>query len=214
MTLLQVQPLLDTWQPASWEEFVCLADDPKSDKLKCYYFNGQMRFEPKSTGVDHSSDHCLISFAVSLFIVYQKIVATGLHTCSYRRLGFYEFQPDISYHIGENVDLIHRCTGVVNLEQYTQPDLVIEISDTSLSDDLGIKRLQYEELRISEYWIVNVQAMKIVAFTIAPDGATQRIQESRVLPGLRLEILEQALVRSRQETQSATNAWVMQQFQR
>lgn len=55
--------------------------------------------------------------------------------------------------------------------------------------------------------------MQIVAFTIAPDGTTQRIQESRVLPGLRLEILELALVRSREESQSATNSWLMQQFQ-
>ena len=60
---------------------------------------------------------------------------------------------------------------------------------------------------------MNVQAMQIVAFTIAPDGTTQRIQESRVLPGLRLEILELALVRSREESQSATNSWLMQQFQ-
>jgi hypothetical protein len=33
-----------------------------------------------------------------------------------------------------------------------------------------------------------------------------------VLPGLKLEILEQALQRSHQENQSATNAWLMEQF--
>jgi Uma2 family endonuclease len=90
--------------------------------------------------------------------------------------------------------------------------LVIEISDTSLADDLGTKRLQYEDLRISEYWIVNVQAMQILAFAVAPDGSVRRVQESQVLVGLRLEILEQALRRSRQESQSATNAWLMEQF--
>jgi Uma2 family endonuclease len=83
----------------------------------------------------------------------------------------------------------------------------------SLTDDLGTKRLQYGDLRIPEYWIVNVQAMQIFAFTIAPDGTTQQIQESRVLAGLRLAILEEALERSRGESQSATNAWLMQQFQ-
>jgi Uma2 family endonuclease len=90
--------------------------------------------------------------------------------------------------------------------------LAIEISDTSLGDDLGAKRLQYEELGIPEYWIVNVQQQEIVAFAIAPDGSSRRIRESQVLPGLRLEILEQALVRSRQENQSATTAWLMEQF--
>ena len=101
----------------------------------------------------------------------------------------------------------------MNLDEYPIPSLVIEVSDTSLLDDLGMKRLQYEDLRIPEYWIVNVKAMQIVAFSIAPDGNIRRIQESLVLPGLRLEVLEQALQRSRQETQSKTTAWLMQQFQ-
>jgi Uma2 family endonuclease len=78
---------------------------------------------------------------------------------------------------------------------------------------LGAKRLQYEDLGIPEYWIVNVQAMQILAFAIATDGTIRRLRESQVLPGLNLEILEQALQRSRQENQSATTAWLMQQFQ-
>lgn len=214
MTLLQVQPLLDTWQPASWEEFVRLADDPQSDKRKCYYYDGKMRFEAMSTGADHSKDHVLIMFALSFFAVTQGIQANGHDGCSYRKTGMDEFQPDISYYVGEATEAIPWGTRVVNLDQYPIPDLVIEISDTSLADDLGTKRLQYEDLRIPEYWIVNVQAMQILGFAISADGTTQRIQESRVFQGLRLAILDEALVRSRGESQSATNAWLMQQFQR
>ncbi|MCP2732412.1 Uma2 family endonuclease, partial [Symplocastrum sp. BBK-W-15] len=69
-----------------------------------------------------------------------------------------------------------------------------------------------EDLGIPEYWIVNVQARQILAFAIATDGSIRRIQESQMLPGLRLAILEQALGRSRQENQSATTAWLIQQF--
>jgi Uma2 family endonuclease len=213
MTLLQVQPILDTWQPASWEEFVRLADDPQSDKLKCYYYDGKMRFEAIATSVDHARDHVLILFALSLFAVSQGVQANGYNRCSYRQVGSNEFQPDISYYVGEATDSISGGARVANPDQCPAPNLVIEISDTSLSDDLGTKRLQYEDLRIPEYWIVNVQAMQVLAFAIAPDGTTQRIQESRVFPGLRLEVLEQALVRSRGESQSATSAWLMQQFQ-
>jgi Uma2 family endonuclease len=212
MTLLQVQPLLNTWQPATWEEFVQIADDPQSDKLKCYYSDGRMRFEPMSTGADHSKDHSLILFALSFFVAHQGISATGHDACSYRKPGVDEFQPDISYYVGETADAIPWGTRVVNLDQYPIPSLVIEISDTSLSDDLGAKRLQYEELGIPEYWIVNVQAMQILAFATEASGSIRRIRESQVLPGLQLEILEQALQRSRGESQSATNAWVMQQF--
>ncbi|HBE19906.1 MAG TPA: hypothetical protein DEG17_24295 [Cyanobacteria bacterium UBA11149] len=213
MTLLQVQPLLDTWQPASWEEFVCLADNPASAKLKSYYYNGRMRFEPMSTGSDHSKDHMTLILSVGLFTTFQGIPINGHDGCSYRKRGFDEFQPDISYYIGEAADAIPWGTRVIDLDQYPLPNLVIEISDTSLSDDLGEKRLQYEDLRIPEYWIVNVQARQIIAFAIATDGSIRRIQESQVLPGLRLAILEQAIGRSRQENQSATTAWLMQQFQ-
>jgi Uma2 family endonuclease len=217
-TLLQLQPLpetgeLETWRSATWEEFVAIADAPTSAKLKSYYYKGEMRFEPMSTGSDHSKDHTLMMFALSFFVATQGLPITTKDGCSYRKAGFDEFQPDISCYVGAIADAIPWGTRVVNLDQYPSPSLVIEVSDTSLSDDLGTKRLQYEDLRIPEYWIVNVQKHQILAFAIDPDGSTRRIQASGVIPGLQLTILAQALERSRQENQSATNAWLMQQLQ-
>ena len=217
-TLLQLQPLqdtwpLETWHPASWETFVNIADAESSAKLKSYYYDGRMRFEPMSTGSDHSNDNTLILVALAFFAACQGIPLTTKDSCSYRKTGFDEFQPDVSCYVGETTDAIHWGTRVVNLDEYPIPSLVIEVSDASLLDDLGMKRLQYEDLGIPEYWIVNVKAMQIVAFSIASDGTIRRIQESLVLQELRLEVLEQALQRSRQETQSKTTAWLMQQFQ-
>lgn len=212
MNLLQTQTPLNTWLTATWEEFVNIADDPASAKLKGYYYIGRMRFEPMSTGSDHSNDHALIIVAISFFAAHNRIPMTAKDGCSYRKVGFDEFQPDASYYIGDNADAIPWGTRVIDLEQYPFPNLVIEVSDTSLADDLGEKRLQYEDMGIPEYWIVNVQTMQILAFAIAPDSTIRRIRESQVLPGLKLEILEQALQRSRQENQSATTAWLIDQF--
>jgi Uma2 family endonuclease len=212
MTLLQAPTILDSWQPASWEDFIKIADDPSSAKLKGYYYQGNMRFEPISTGSDHSQDHTIIILGVGLFASLQGIAINGHDGCSYRKRRFDEFQPDISYYIGEAVEVIPWGTRVIDLDQYPLPNLVIEISDASLKDDLGAKRLQYEDLGIAEYWIVNVQTRQIVAFTIAPDGGIHRVRESHVLPGLHLEILEQALQFSCQENQSVTTAWLIKQF--
>jgi Uma2 family endonuclease len=212
-TLPPTQAPLNTWLPAKWDEFVKIADAPDSAKLKNYFYQGLMRFEPMSTGSDHSNDHALIIFAISFFAAHRRLPMTAKDGCSYRKVGRDEFQPDASYYIGENADAIPWGTRVIDLEQYPLPDLVIEISDTSLPDDLGAKRLQYEDLGIPEYWIVNVQSMQILAFAMAADGSIRRLRESQVLPSLNLEILEQALQRSRQENQSATTAWLMQQFQ-
>jgi Uma2 family endonuclease len=212
MNLLQTQTPLNTWLPATWEEFVTLADDPACAKLKGYYYFGNMRFEPMSTGSDHSKAHTIMILSIGLYATLQGIPINGHDCCSYRKVGVDEFQPDASYYVSDNADAIPWGTRVINLEQYPLPDLVIEVSDTSLADDLGAKRFQYEGLGISEYWIVNVQAMRILAFAIAADGTIRHIRESQVLAGLKLEILEQALQRSRQENQSAITAWLMEQF--
>ncbi len=212
MPLLQTKTPLNKWITAAWQEFANIADAPDSSKLKSYYYNGRMRFEPMSTGSDHSKDHMTIIMSVGLFASLQGIPVNGHNDCSYRKRGYTEFQPDASYYVGANADVIPWGTRIIDLDQYPLPDLVIEISDTSFPDDLGTKRLQYEDLGISEYWIVNVQTMQIFAFTHGQDGSIRRIRESLVLTGLKLEILEQALQRSRQENQSTITAWLMEQL--
>lgn len=204
---------LNTWISAPWTEFVEICDAPDSAKCKSYYYKQQMRFEDISTGSDHAKVHMTVIMSVGLFASIQGIPLNGHDCCSYRQSGKTEFQPDVSYYIGDNADAIAWGTRIIDLEQYPLPDLVIEISDTTFNDDLGTKRLQYEELGIKEYWIVNVQTMKIYVFAIAPDGSSHHIRQSLVLSGLKLETLEQALERSRQANQSTVTAWLMQQFQ-
>lgn len=84
--------------------------------------------------------------------------------------------------------------------------------DRSLADDLGRKRLMYEQLNIAEYWVVDVQGEQVIAFAIA-NGGSRRMQESQVLPGLAISLLEEALQRSRQTDQSQVVAWLLAQFQ-
>jgi len=211
MTVSLTQPPLNTWQKANWDEFVQIADDPKNSKLKGYYYQGHCRLEPMSTGSDHSKDHMTISVLVGLFAALRGLAMNGYDACSYRQSGHHEFQPDISVYVGENANRIPWGTRVVDLNTHPLPDLVIEISDTSLADDLGAKRLQYEDLGIPEYWIVAVETQQIFGFSISPDGSSRRLRTSQVLPGLALNLLEQALQRSRTEHQAAVAAWFMEQ---
>ncbi|WP_373529809.1 Uma2 family endonuclease [Nostoc sp.] len=103
-------------------------------------------------------------------------------------------------------------TGIVKLDRYPAPDLVIEIAKTSLLDDLGTKRSLYEELGVAEYWVVDVQNAQIIAYAIVDQGS-RRIRESQVLPGLAMSILEEALRRSREMSQSEVGTWLLSQFQ-
>ncbi|APB34693.1 Uncharacterized protein conserved in cyanobacteria [Gloeomargarita lithophora Alchichica-D10] len=213
MTTSLTQTPLNTWQKADWSEFVQIADDPKNSKLKGYYYQGHLRLEPMSTGSDHSQDHALILFMLTFWVGQRQILATVKDACSYRQPGRNELQPDISVYVGDQANSIPWGTRVVDLDSYPLPDLVIEISDTSLADDLGAKRLQYEDLGIAEYWIVAVETQHIFGFSISPDGTSRRIRTSQVLPGLALNLLEQALQRSRTANQAAVTAWFMGQIQ-
>jgi Uma2 family endonuclease len=48
---------------------------------------------------------------------------------------------------------------------------VIEISKSTLADDLGNKRLLYEDLGVSEYWVVDVQNSQVIAFKVNDRGS-------------------------------------------
>lgn len=212
MSELQTKLPTETWVVATWDEYIQAIEDPSYEKAKGYYHNGKLRIEMSPVGSDHASDHTVIIFAVNLFATIKGIPLNGRDNCTYRKTGYQEAQPDVSYYINENADAVPWGTSIINLDNYPPPDLVIEIANTSLADDKGEKRLLYEELKVGEYWIVDVQNVQILAFAVA-DGGSKRITQSQVLPGLAIALLEDALRRTRQMNQGEVGAWLLAQFQ-
>jgi Uma2 family endonuclease len=211
-----IEQNLNTWVKSSWDEFVQVADNPKYQKYKFYYFNGEARVEPMSTGSDHSDDHALIIMAIGLFVAVNGLALNGKDNCSYRKVGSREFQPDISYYVGDRAQLIPWGTGIVDLDVYPAPDLVIEIANSSWADDIGKKRLMYEELGVKEYWVINVKSAEILAFAIADAESARgsyRITRSQVITGLEIAILEEALRLSRENNHGQVTSWMLTQFQ-
>jgi Uma2 family endonuclease len=200
----------NSWVSATWAEYLTNIENPALTKAKGYYHNGKYRIEMTPIGNEHSQDHSIINHAVYLYATLKNIPLTGKDNCSYRQVGLKEFQPDLSYYLGNNA--IPWGVGIVNLDEYPVPDLVIEISNTSLADDLGAKRLLYEDLGVAEYWVVDVSNVNVIAFAIEDTGS-KRIAESQVLTGLKIEILTAALQRSRNSNHTEVGSWLMQQFQ-
>ena len=212
MSATQTKILIDTWITATWDEYLQAAEDPIYEKAKFYYYNGQLRIEMTPLGNDHASDHNIINYAINLYATVKAIELNGKDNCSYRKTGVREAQPDLSYYIGETVDAVPHGTGIIHLDDYPPPTLVIEIANTSLADDRGTKRLLYEDLEVQEYWIVDVQRNQILAFAIENAGS-RRITISDALPGLEISLLEEALRRTRQTNHSRVGAWLLSQFQ-
>ena len=212
MTSLQVKPRTDSWVLATWDEYINQLNDPIYQQAKGYYYKGHMRIEMSPVSFAHGQDHIIIIFAVNLFVALKQIPATGLDTATFRKIGVRECQPDVAYYFGKNATVIPSGTGIVNLDQYPAPNLVIEIARSSLLDDLGTKRSLYEELGVNEYWVVDVQKAQLLAYSMSNQGS-QRIQASQVLPGLEVVVLEEALQRSRQTNQAEVGAWLLSRFQ-
>ncbi len=163
-------------------------------------------------GNQYSRDHAVIMGAVAFFAATKNIALNGIDNCTYDKRGYQAVQPDVSYYIGENVDVIPWGTFIVDLDIYPPPTLVIEVANTSVADDKGEKRLLDEALNVAEYWIVDVQNVEIIAFAVA-NGGSRKINQSQVLPGLAMSILEEALQRTRQTNQTQVYTWLLNQFQ-
>jgi Uma2 family endonuclease len=92
---------------------------------------------------------------------------------------------------------------------YGPPTLAIEIGGSSFKDDLGAKRLLYERLGVSEYWVVNVAEQQLIAFVVA-EGGSRQIRVSGVLPALKMSLIEEALYRSQTEDDTTLMGWLME----
>ena len=209
MSQLQKKLLTDTWVIATWDEYIEIIKQPEYDRAKCYYYNGQLRIEMAAVGPDHADDNGIIVILTNLFGIAKGIKMRLLVNCSYRKTGVREAQPDASYYIGERVQFTPRGSSIVNLDSAVAPDLAIEIADSSLVDDLGTKRMLYEELGVSEYWIVDVQKAQIIAFKIIANRGSERLTESEVLSGLKFALLEEGLRRSRETDHTEVGNWFL-----
>lgn len=203
----------DEWVAIAWNQFTQLIEQPEYQNCKAYYHNEKMRLETMPVGSDHAKEHLTLIMVIALFGIVHNLALDGRDNCTFRKVGCEEFQPDIAYYVGTHANQIPQGTRIVDLDLHPLPDLVIEVADTTIQADIGEKRLQYEELGISEYWVWNVQAGTILAFAIGQDSSSRRIRVSEALPELDLELIEAAMRRSWESNQSAVGQWLMQQWQ-
>lgn len=201
----------DTWVKASWEEFLELADNPEYEKARFYYNQGCMRVEMAAIGSHHGRQNSVIAYLVILFVTLRNLEIVQLTNTSFRKAGLREFQPDLAFYIGANLKIPPETNSPVDLNEYDPPTLVVEISATSVGDDLGRKRLIYERAGVREYWVVDANLREAIAFSIT-ERRSGEIEDSLVLPGLSLALVNETLQRSQTEYDTAIMRWLMETF--
>ncbi len=147
------------------------------------------------------------------FCAAKNIDITKYVNAGFQKAGERECQPDAAFYIGEGAKYLPPQTNSpVNIDLFGPPTLIVEIGSTSLSDDLGHKRILYERLGVQEYWVVDVQARKVTAFSVAEERSGQ-VRSSLVLPGLKMDLVEEALRRSQTENDGMIARWLMKTFE-
>lgn len=212
MSALKTSVLTNTWVSMDWSEYLNHLEAPALKKAKAYYYQGHGRFEMLPVGFGHGDNHVVATYAINLFCAVNAVPLRMVDNTTLRKAGIDDCQPDLAIWLGSNVRAIPPATGIVDLNRYPIPDMVIEIANTSLLDDLGTKRSLYEALNVSEYWIVDVKKGDVSAFEILTKGS-QRIDTSKALPGFEIATMEEALRHSRETDQAQMGAWLLQQFQ-
>ena len=204
--------VFDTWVKASWDEFIAFADEPSLEKGRFYYDHSLMRIEMSPVGPTHAHENSIVTNVIRLFATLTNIIIYEYTNCSFRKKNNAEFQPDVAFYIGSGLKIPPRNNAPVNLNEFDLPTLVVEISSTTIHDDLGRKRLLYERLGIKEYWVIDAYTAEVFAFAIA-DGRSGRITRSQVLEGLEMATVEEALQRSHtNEDDGAIARWLLQTF--
>lgn len=212
VTILTKNFATDTWWGnASWEEFIELAENPAYVDGRFYYHQGLIRIEMSPLGPRHGRQNSIISKAVSLFATIKDIRIVEFANTSFRDAGVGEFQPDLAFYIGSGLRIPPQLDTPIDLREFDPPTLIVEIGGSSAGDDFGRKRLMYEESGVKEYWVDDLSVGEVVAFAIA-DGCSGRIRESKVLPGLPIALVEEALKRSQKEDDSKINLWLLKTF--
>ena len=89
--------------------------------------------------------------------------------------------PNVSSEPEPDLAIVERL-GRAYRHRHPHPEHIfwlIEYSNTSLSKDLGEKKVLYAEVGIREYWVVNLQEMTVVVFRNPVNGSYQSEQQLR-----------------------------------
>lgn len=200
---------------ATWQDYVAIRDNEAIDWQKISFHQGWLWVDMGKEGPNHAafSDLMTAIFFVWVFL-HPEFVLQSLGRCVIENPETHACAPDLVLYKGDNIPKWQPGEPRrIDLRRHRLPDLVGEIADTTLSLDLDEQKQLYASLGIPEYWVVDVKGMRIFAFALTQLGHYEAIEESQVLTGLAIALLEQTLERLTSETNTAAASWLIQQLQ-
>ena len=203
------------WQQATWDDYVALRDDDKNDRCKLFFDNQHLWVEMGAEGINHAKFGDLFPMIIAFWAIkFPDIKLSTFGGCQMEKKGKWAVAPDIVLYVGDDAPTWKTGQSrFIDLEQWRSPDLVGEISDTTLAIDLDEKKRLYANLGISEYWVIDVRAYRIFAFRLDEEGIYEERAVSQVLPNLAISLLEKTMELLDTKTNTEAAIWFSKQIQ-
>ncbi|MBE9115909.1 Uma2 family endonuclease [Lusitaniella coriacea LEGE 07157] len=202
------------WQPATWKEYLAYVEDPNVEEIRVFFNDGYLWVDMGNEGINHARFNRLFSMLfLSWFARTPDVIWEDLGGCVIEKPKQRGGAPDLMLYIGEGAP--QWTPGEprrIDFNKWRVPDLVGEISDTTLATDLDEKKCLYAALGIPEYWVVDVKGFRIFAFYLQEDGTYQQVGESSVLKGCAIALLDRTLEQMQQGTNGGAALWFSQQI--
>ncbi|RMF62944.1 MAG: Uma2 family endonuclease [Cyanobacteria bacterium J069] len=207
-------PPLNRWRPATWQDYVALRDAPAQERMKLAFNQGWLWSAMGGEGINHSGISDLFTMIFGFWAIqHPDPLFTSLGRCLLEKPETQACAPDLVLYVGADHPQWQSVEPRrVDLSRFRVPDLVGEISDTTLANDLDEQKHLYAALGIPEYWVVDVQAQRVFAFVLGEQGDYQLCGESRSLSGLPIALLEETLQQLSAGTNTSAAAWFTQQI--
>lgn len=203
------------WTDATWDDYLAWRDNPNLDRdIRLFFNRGYLWIDMGNEGINHARFNDLFTLVFGFWFARQpELLVDSLSGCVIEKPKQQAAAPDKVLYVGGNSPQWSKGEPRrINLENCRVPDLVGEISDTSLATDLDEKKQLYAALEIPEYWVVDIKGRQVLAFRLQSNGKYQQISASIALKGLPISLLSEMLEQMNQGNNINAAVWFSQQI--
>lgn len=206
------------WQKADWWDYVRIRDQYETSnapRAKLFFHDGMLLVDDMGwEGINHSVVRELFLLLLGFWLArYPQPNVSFMGGCLLEKGDTDAASPDLVLYVG--LDRPQWAEGEnrkIDLDRWRVPNLVGEISDTTLASDLDEKKQLYASIGVSEYWVIDVRGRQVFFFQLDDKSQYREVATSSLLSGLTSALLEEALLKLGPMTNMDIALWFQKQL--
>lgn len=205
------------WRRATWEEYTARRDryqGSEFSRVKLFFYENSLLVDNTGwEGINHAIVRELFRFIFLLGFSQRSEKVTSMGGRLFEKDDKGAGSPDLVLYVGEDYPVwAEGESRKIDLGRWRVPDLVGEISDTTLTSDLDKKKRLYLMLGIAEYWVVDVSGRRAFLFCLDDSGRYEEVSTSKILVGATDDLFRQTMLKLKTMSNMQAANWFQQQL--